>query len=165
MPALLSLLNKIWPSKGTVALSNMMKGLLFFYEEVYGANVRRRLSFYMTFHQVSYVLYIKSVFKRCDRCIFHDSGGPGYNFRLEQHMRLNQAWNKNKNTKNCHGFLKTNPNCLCFREEKVGKCCGLMKSEVKPAKQIVKNGKILNFYMPPLEFSKFLTGQLEIHER
>ncbi len=28
----------------------------------------------------------------------------------------------------------------------MGKCCGLIKSEVKPAKQIVKNGKILNFY-------------------
>jgi hypothetical protein len=38
----------------------MIKGnFLFFYEEVYVANIKRRRSFYMTFHQVSYVLYTK----------------------------------------------------------------------------------------------------------
>jgi hypothetical protein len=42
---------------------------------------------------IKYHMYInKNPFLTvCNICFFHDSGGPGYNFRLEQHMRLNQA--------------------------------------------------------------------------
>jgi hypothetical protein len=101
----------------------------------------------MTFRQVIYVLYKKNPFF---------DGVIDVSSMIQVDQGITFAWSnicvstrhetKTKIQKKGHGFLKTNPNCLCFREEKVGKCCGLMKSEVKPAKQIVKNGKILNFY-------------------